>query len=267
MHADRKLNWRHRQKSSKRSAFDTAVTTKLLTNNEVTQVSIGSNPPSIYHLSHLPEDTAEDWKTWQALDTQRRIADGCSTACGPSVRIADLCSLFEFRARKFFGRQSLRLCGANYLNEQQVSPILLQERIFSLLMWQNSKSQPSRLHPKPLHREAPTVDEKRITQDKLEVERWARYDQYKARLAAILAGILFWHVRHYSTNGFYESHTLLLATLALWHTAHSRPHSRRSVQKMSWRPTLIPVPIVNQFRSARGRRDTWWNGCINGNKG
>jgi hypothetical protein len=64
--------------------------------------------------------------------------------------------------------------------------------------------------------QSPLEDEEWIKQDKLQVERWARYDQYKARLAAIHAGVLFWHVRHYSRNGFYESHTLVLATLALW---------------------------------------------------
>jgi len=62
----------------------------------------------------------------------------------------------------------------------------------------------------------PSMNEEQIKQDKLQVERWAEYDQYKARLAIVHAGILFWHVRHYSTNGFYESHALLLATLALW---------------------------------------------------
>lgn len=58
--------------------------------------------------------------------------------------------------------------------------------------------------------------EERISQDRLQVERWARYDQYKARLAMIHAGVLFWHIRHYSAAGFYESHTLVLAILALW---------------------------------------------------
>lgn len=48
------------------------------------------------------------------------------------------------------------------------------------------------------------------------VTRWAREDQHKARLAIIHAGVLFWHVRRYSTDAFYESSSVYLATLALW---------------------------------------------------
>jgi hypothetical protein len=48
------------------------------------------------------------------------------------------------------------------------------------------------------------------------VQRWAAEDHYKARLAMIHAGVLFWHVRRYSADGFYESSSVFLATLALW---------------------------------------------------
>lgn len=48
------------------------------------------------------------------------------------------------------------------------------------------------------------------------IMKWATRDQYKARLAMIHAGVLFWHVRRYSANGFYEPPSVALATLALW---------------------------------------------------
>jgi hypothetical protein len=48
------------------------------------------------------------------------------------------------------------------------------------------------------------------------IQRWALQDQYKARLAAIHAGVLFWHVRLYSVNGFYEPTAVAFAALLLW---------------------------------------------------
>ncbi|KAL2067831.1 hypothetical protein VTL71DRAFT_15929 [Oculimacula yallundae] len=48
------------------------------------------------------------------------------------------------------------------------------------------------------------------------VQKWANRDQYKARLAMIHAGVLFWHVRRYSISSYAEPSAVLLATLALW---------------------------------------------------
>lgn len=48
------------------------------------------------------------------------------------------------------------------------------------------------------------------------IQRWAMSDQYKARLAAIHAGVTFWHVRRYSQNAHYEVLAVLSATLTLW---------------------------------------------------
>ena len=48
------------------------------------------------------------------------------------------------------------------------------------------------------------------------IQRWVLQDHYKARLAAIHAGVVFWHVRLYSVNGFYEPHVIALAALVLW---------------------------------------------------
>jgi hypothetical protein len=49
-----------------------------------------------------------------------------------------------------------------------------------------------------------------------EVQSWALEDQHKSRLAIIHAGVLFWHVRRYSVDAFYEPSSVFLATLALW---------------------------------------------------
>ncbi|KAE9379029.1 hypothetical protein N431DRAFT_396985 [Stipitochalara longipes BDJ] len=48
------------------------------------------------------------------------------------------------------------------------------------------------------------------------IQRWALEDQHKARLAMIHAGVLFWHVRRFSADAFYEPSSVFLATLALW---------------------------------------------------
>lgn len=48
------------------------------------------------------------------------------------------------------------------------------------------------------------------------VRRWAVHHQYKARLAAIHAGVSLWHVRRHGIDAFYEPPTLGLAILVLW---------------------------------------------------
>lgn len=53
-------------------------------------------------------------------------------------------------------------------------------------------------------------------QDRRFIQFWVSQGQYKARLAAIHAGVVFWHVRRYSVHGFYEASTVALAALILW---------------------------------------------------
>ena len=65
-------------------------------------------------------------------------------------------------------------------------------------------------------RERAPKDDLEIAETRSHVRRWATEDQHKARLAMIHAGVVFWHVRRYSTDGFYESSSVFLATLALW---------------------------------------------------
>ncbi|KAL2435296.1 hypothetical protein ABEF95_015245 [Exophiala dermatitidis] len=55
-----------------------------------------------------------------------------------------------------------------------------------------------------------------IVMDKQMIRRWVNLDQYKARLAMIHAGVLFWHIRRFSANGFYEPSSVGLTALALW---------------------------------------------------
>ncbi|KAH7077678.1 hypothetical protein BKA63DRAFT_489228 [Paraphoma chrysanthemicola] len=55
-----------------------------------------------------------------------------------------------------------------------------------------------------------------ITEAEHDVLNWAQRDQYKARLAVLHCGCLFWHVRRYSCKAFYEPHAVYLATLMMW---------------------------------------------------
>lgn len=60
--------------------------------------------------------------------------------------------------------------------------------------------------------------------------RWAIDDQYKARLAVIHSGALFWHVRRHSTDSFLEPFGVFLATLVLWAYSTSVQFANRQTQ-------------------------------------
>ncbi|PPJ60098.1 hypothetical protein CBER1_03105 [Cercospora berteroae] len=60
-----------------------------------------------------------------------------------------------------------------------------------------------------VHLDAARTDQQIIT-------RWAAQHQYKARLAAIHAGVVFWHVRRYTIDAFHEAPAVGLAALVLW---------------------------------------------------
>lgn len=45
---------------------------------------------------------------------------------------------------------------------------------------------------------------------------WFCQDRYKARLATIHPGAVFWHTRRYSSGSFADQYTIFLATLVLW---------------------------------------------------
>ncbi|KAM0447601.1 hypothetical protein ACHAO4_008928 [Trichoderma viride] len=48
------------------------------------------------------------------------------------------------------------------------------------------------------------------------VLKWAMNDSFKARLAIIHAGSLFWHIRRYSRRSFLEPFAIYTATLVIW---------------------------------------------------
>lgn len=49
-----------------------------------------------------------------------------------------------------------------------------------------------------------------------EIQKWITDDQFKARLAMVHCGVLFWHIRRYSVDAFYEATNVFLATLVVW---------------------------------------------------
>ncbi|KAG4429874.1 hypothetical protein IFR05_014642 [Cadophora sp. M221] len=68
-------------------------------------------------------------------------------------------------------------------------------------------------------------NEPQIVSLRRHIRRWALEDQHKARLATIHAGVLFWHVRRYSSDAFHEPSSVLLATLSLWAYGTFAPHT------------------------------------------
>jgi hypothetical protein len=64
--------------------------------------------------------------------------------------------------------------------------------------------------------ETPSRSEEGVRCDRQRVRQWATEDQHKARLAMIHAGVGFWHIRRYSTGGFYEPSNVFLSTIAIW---------------------------------------------------
>lgn len=79
-------------------------------------------------------------------------------------------------------------------------------------------------------REREPESDEQITETRTHIRRWAVEDQYKARLAMIHAGVLFWHVRRYSVDGFYEPSAVFLATLAMWAYGTFAPHTSRPIE-------------------------------------
>lgn len=66
-----------------------------------------------------------------------------------------------------------------------------------------------------------TSSQTQYHEDRSEVLRWFIQDQYKARLALVHAGAIFWHVRRYSHDSMLEPFAVLLSTLVVWAYATS----------------------------------------------
>lgn len=60
------------------------------------------------------------------------------------------------------------------------------------------------------------AEKKKADGNRLLVQRWAVQHQYKARLAAIHAGVTLWHAKRFSVDGFHEAPAVAIAGLVLW---------------------------------------------------
>ncbi|KAI5367205.1 hypothetical protein Slin14017_G022410 [Septoria linicola] len=66
------------------------------------------------------------------------------------------------------------------------------------------------------HTASGTIHTVAAQEDQHIITRWANQHQCKARLAAIHAGVAFWHVRSYTIDAFHEAPAVGLAALVLW---------------------------------------------------
>jgi hypothetical protein len=99
--------------------------------------------------------------------------------------------------------------------------------------------------------------------DKGEVMRWFTQDQYKARLAIVHAGAVFWHVRRYSHDSVLEPFAVFLSTLALWAYATSsqaitqqkRQRETSSLNLMGLNRKHVPGGQLGKQQQAEVRED------------
>jgi hypothetical protein len=94
------------------------------------------------------------------------------------------------------------------------------------------------------------LSEKAVRESREYIERWLVDDQYKARLAMIHAGVLFWHVWRHSANGYYESDAIFLATLALWAYGSGSHNSRDRSSSTSGNSTAAVTVAATPALSA-----------------
>ena len=89
-----------------------------------------------------------------------------------------------------------------------------------------------------------------------QVQRWAVQHQYKARLAAVHAGVLFWHVRRYSVDGFYEAPAVALAALMLWAFGmFATRHARSGAESLDRQPSHSGQTSTAGHEPALGTED------------
>ncbi|KAI5254631.1 hypothetical protein E4T42_02214 [Aureobasidium subglaciale] len=97
--------------------------------------------------------------------------------------------------------------------------------------------------------------EAEIMTDRQVVHKWAVQHQYKARLAAIHAGVLFWHVRRFSANAFYEPTAVAHATFVLW--AFSAFSSKSASPLDNSRNELVQsTPVPNDIHANHDSSDS-----------
>ena len=95
-----------------------------------------------------------------------------------------------------------------------------------------------------------------VNVDKKTIHRWATQGQYKARLAAIHAGVVFWHIRRYSIDAFYEAPAVALAALMLWAFGEFAPRqtSKRKPKNKDQQETTSQ-PEASRSESPTGGSD------------
>jgi hypothetical protein len=84
------------------------------------------------------------------------------------------------------------------------------------------------------------------------VRIWARSDRFKARLAALHSGAIFWHVRHYASASFIRPFTIFLATIILW--AHGTYGSQNPQAQISPPPDSMPQGTDDDVDAIEGTR-------------
>jgi hypothetical protein len=97
----------------------------------------------------------------------------------------------------------------------------------------------------------PNSSESQYYKDRSEVIRWFIQDEYKARLAIVHAGAMFWHVRRYSHDNMLEPFAVFLATLITWAYSTSSQtvkHQREQEQVEQETPEEIDSPFINLDR-------------------
>lgn len=77
------------------------------------------------------------------------------------------------------------------------------------------------------------------------IRQWAIRHQFKARLSVVHAGALFWHVRRYATDAFYEAPAVALAALTLWAFGAfaSSASVRRGIRNLETIPMETGTPM------------------------
>ncbi|KAJ5152345.1 hypothetical protein N7492_010640 [Penicillium capsulatum] len=78
------------------------------------------------------------------------------------------------------------------------------------------------------------------------IRRWAKHDQYKARLSIIHAGMVIWHVQRYSADAFHEPFIVFLAVLTLWAfgSSHSQVSRESSPPAQESGPESLPESSI-----------------------
>ncbi|PSR81662.1 hypothetical protein BD289DRAFT_438793 [Coniella lustricola] len=93
--------------------------------------------------------------------------------------------------------------------------------------------------------------ERKIQELSQRILKWITEDQFKARLALVHCGVLFWHVRRYATDAFNEPGKVFLATLVVWAYGSVCPPQQPQQQSLDMSTATRGAPSQRSGRSAR----------------